>query len=142
MTLLVVHVAATWFMVGMIWVIQVVHYPLFAAVGDGAFLDYEAGHTRRMGRLLAVPALAEMGTAAALVWARPEGVGLAIVLVAGALLAGVWTMTALVQAPLHGELSRVHSTEQIARLVGSNWWRTAGWSVRGLLVAVMLLQAA
>ena len=32
MALLLVHLAATWFLAGLIWVIQLVHYPLFAAV--------------------------------------------------------------------------------------------------------------
>lgn len=31
--LLLVHAAATWAMVGLVWFVQVVHYPLFAQVG-------------------------------------------------------------------------------------------------------------
>ena len=31
------HAAATWFMVGLVWVIQTVHYPLFAFVGESGF---------------------------------------------------------------------------------------------------------
>ncbi|MCK6525129.1 hypothetical protein L6R49_27300, partial [Myxococcota bacterium] len=31
--LLLIHAAATWFMVGLIWFVQIVHYPLFSAVG-------------------------------------------------------------------------------------------------------------
>ena len=31
------HLAATLFMVGVIWFVQVVHYPLFAKVGATAF---------------------------------------------------------------------------------------------------------
>ena len=41
-----VHAAATWFLVGLIWIIQVVHYPLFARVGEDGFVAYEAAHTR------------------------------------------------------------------------------------------------
>ena len=139
MTLLVVHAAATWFMAGLIWVIQVVHYPLFRRVGEDAFLEYEREHTRRMGAVLAVPAIAEILTAAALVFVRPEDVPLWLVLAAGAVLAGIWIMTGLVQAPLHGRLSSRYSAELVDRLVSSNWWRTIGWTVRGVLVAVMVL---
>jgi hypothetical protein len=137
-TLLVLHVAVTWFMVGLIWVIQTVHYPLFAHVGAAGFDAYEQEHTRRMGLLLVVPAGLEVITAAVLVWVRPEGVGLPLVLAAGALLAAIWIMTALVQAPLHGRLSSGYDDVRIARLIASNWWRTAAWSVRGVLVAAML----
>ena len=136
--LLAIHAAATWFMVGLIWMVQVVHYPLFSRVPESSFAAYESGHTRRMGSLLAVPALVEVATAAALVWARPEGVSLGLVLVAGALLAAIWIMTALVQAPLHGRLSAGYEPSLIRRLVVSNWWRTAAWTLRGSLVAAML----
>jgi hypothetical protein len=135
----VIHAAVTWFMVGLIWMVQTVHYPLLHRVPAAGFVAYERGHTGRMGGLLAIPAGAEVATAAALVWARPDGVGLGLVLVAGALLAVVWTMTALVQAPLHGRLTWGFDPDLIRRLVTSNWWRTGAWTLRGILVAAMLL---
>lgn len=139
MTLLVIHAASTWFMVGLIWVIQVVHYPLFRLIGEDRFVDYEQQHTRRMGMLLAVPAVTEIVTAATLVFVRPEAVGLLIVLISGAILAAIWVMTGLVQGPAHGRLSSGLDRALIDRLVASNWWRTVGWTVRGLLVGGMLL---
>jgi len=137
--LLAIHAVATWFMVGLIWMVQTVHYPLFLRVTDPGFVAYEQGHTRRMGSLLAVPATVEVATAAALVWFRPDGVELGVILAAGALLAAIWVMTAVVQAPLHVRLSAGYQAQLIRRLVASNWWRTAFWSVRGALVASMLV---
>jgi hypothetical protein len=139
--LLAVHAATTWFMVGLIWTIQLVHYPLFDRVGEDAFARYEAEHVRRMGRLLAVPAPIEVVTAAALVIGRPPGVGLGLVLVAGAVLAAVWITTALVQVPLHDRLAAGPSSAATRRLVTSNRMRTAGWTLRGALVGVMVWQA-
>ena len=40
MTWLIVHAVSTWFMVGLIWMIQTVHYPLFARLGDDTFVRY------------------------------------------------------------------------------------------------------
>ena len=137
--LLALNVASTLFMVGLIWFVQVVHYPLFRKVGEAGFLEYEREHTRRMGAVLAVPAIIEIVTAAALVFVRPDDVPLWLVLVAGAVLAGIWIMTGLVQAPIHGRLSAGYSAELIDRLVTSNWWRTIGWTARGVVVAVMLV---
>ncbi len=141
MGLLVVHAAATWFMVGLIWTIQAVHYPLFRLVGEDGFTAYEAAHTARMGRLLAVPAGAEVVTAALLVRLRPDGVPLWLVLAAGAVLAGLWVTTALVQVPLHRRLGEAPEAAALAHLTATNWWRTAGWTLRGLLVGTMLLLA-
>ncbi|MEY4607349.1 MAG: hypothetical protein RLY45_2109, partial [Actinomycetota bacterium] len=38
------HLVATMFMVGLIWFVQVVHYPLMAAVGEQQFVAYEDRH--------------------------------------------------------------------------------------------------
>ena len=138
MTLIVIHAAATWFMAGLIWMTQVVHYPLFGLVGAEDFITYEQSHTRRMAVLLVVPALTEIVTGAALVFAVPATASLPLVLVAGGFLAAIWLMTALVHAPLHGRLSRGRDAGLIHQLVAANWWRTAAWSVRGILVALML----
>ena len=138
--LLTVHFAATWFMVGLIWTIQLVHYPLFPLVGESTFPRYEAEHTRRMGWLLAIPASIEVATAAALVFVRPPGVSPALVLTAGAVLAALWVTTALVQVPLHRTLSRDPSPAAMRRLAATNWVRTIGWTLRGGLVAIMVMQ--
>ena len=138
MSVLIAHAAATWFMVGLIWTIQSVHYPLFARVGSPSFEQYETEHTNRMARLLAIPAGLEVATGLALVWFRPEGLDLAPVLVAGMVLAVIWITTALVQVPRHRRLQEGYDRIAVAQLVQSNWLRTGLWTARGVLVAAML----
>lgn len=41
---LVANVALAWFLAGLIWTIQVVHYPLFPRVGREGFAAYEQAH--------------------------------------------------------------------------------------------------
>ncbi|MDH3307619.1 MAG: hypothetical protein OEO77_08905 [Acidimicrobiia bacterium] len=141
MNTLIIHGVATWFMVGLIWTIQLVHYPLFALVGGDRFVDYEQSHARRMGILLAVPATLEVATGAALIWSRPDSVSLAVVLAAGALLALIWIVTWFVQVPAHARLSMGFDSGTARALTRSNWLRTLAWSGRGLIVAIALLGA-
>jgi len=63
-TLIVVHCAATLFMVGLIWTIHYVHYPLFAYVGETTYVDFQDAHVERIGRLLFAPWLIEAVTLA------------------------------------------------------------------------------
>ena len=44
--------ASTLFMTGLIWFVQVVHYPLFSEVEPGDFLRYHAAHPRRTTRVV------------------------------------------------------------------------------------------
>ena len=45
--LLLANLAATWTMVGMIWIVQIVHYPLFNRVGLEGFPRYATLTTTR-----------------------------------------------------------------------------------------------
>ena len=61
--ILLIHIFATLFMTGLIWFVQVVHYPLFGNVGDEQFKTYEELH-QRLTTWVVVPAmLVEIATA-------------------------------------------------------------------------------
>lgn len=137
--LLVIHAAATWAMVGLIWFVQVVHYPLFDRVGPSSFRAYETEHQRRTTLVVMVLMPVELVTGIALVWLGPDTVAPAAVLAGVGLLGIVWISTALWQAPLHGRLGRGYDAGLVRRLVDSNWLRTVVWSARGGLVAGMVL---
>lgn len=125
-------------MVGLIWTIQLVHYPLFALVGFREFPAFEQAHTRRMAWLLIVPAVTEIATGAALVVYRPSDVPVALVIGAGAALAVIWVTTGLVQARIHSALQAGFDAGLISRLVTTNWLRTGLWTVRGGAVVAMV----
>ncbi|MGL6280626.1 MAG: hypothetical protein ACRC50_13860 [Gaiella sp.] len=132
--LLLVHAGATVAMVGLVWFVQLVHYPLFAHVGRDGFALYEAQHTRRTTWLVAPLMLVEAATALVLLAADPS-----LLTVAGAALLGiVWLSTALVQVPLHGRLERGFDAEAHRRLVRSNAVRTAAWTGRAVIALALL----
>ena len=135
---LLAHAAATLFMTGLVWFVQVVHYPLFARVGAAGYGRYQTEHMRRTGWVVAPAMLAELGSGIALLWLRPAEVAAAWVWLGLALLAVVWASTALVQVPRHGRLVAGWDERAGRELVATNWVRTAAWSVRALLVLGML----
>ena len=47
-------------MTGLIWFVQVVHYPLFAKVGSEAFSLYESLHTQKTGLVVGPVMLVEV----------------------------------------------------------------------------------
>jgi hypothetical protein len=128
------HLASTLFMAGVIWFVQVVHYPLFDAVGRAGFAAYERRHTALTTYVVGPPMLVEAATAGLLFWFRPPGVPAWPLWAGAVLLAGIWLSTALVQVPCHEALSREFDPAVHLRLVSTNWVRTAAWTLRGLLV--------
>ncbi len=123
-------------MFGVIWFVQVVHYPLFLAVGAEQFPAYEAAHASRTIYVVAPLMLLELVTAGLLLLPRlrPTGVGAHAAWFGAALVAVVWLSTGLVQVPLHNRLHEAYSVKTIGRLVATNWVRTAAWTARAALV--------
>ncbi len=140
--LLTSHLFATAAMVGLIWFVQVVHYPLFASVGADGFAEYERLHQRRtsfvVGPLMAV----EGATAVWLVVAPPDGMSRLLPLVGLAVLGVIHASTVLLQVPQHTALATGYDAARVHRLVRTNWVRTVGWSIRGIVAAIMLVQFA
>lgn len=138
--LLLVQITSTLAMVGLIWFVQVVHYPLFSAVGRSNFGHYERSHQRRTTIVVAPLMLAEALTATTMIWCRPDGISQSLALFGVALVATLWISTFFWQVPAHEQLMRSFDTNAHRRLVLSNWFRTAVWTARGLLVSWLCLQ--
>lgn len=140
---LLVQAIASSAMCGLIWFVQVVHYPLFARVLGAESKDFATAHQERTKFVVIPFMLAEGLTAAAVAWAPPPGVPPSLALAGVALVAGLWLSTACVQMPLHGRLARDgHLPETVTALVRSNWLRTLLWSLRAAVAAWMLRAVA
>ena len=134
----VVHVLATWFMVGMIWTIHLVHYPLFAEVGPATYVDFQTAHVERIGTLLLVPWLTEGLTLLALIGAAflggrlnlriPVAIG-AVAMAAVLIISGFWS------APAHGDLADGFDAAVHDRLMTANLIRAFAWTARGACAA-------
>lgn len=139
--LLLLNAAVTWTLVGLIWTVQVVHYPLFDRVERSGFPRFERDHSRRIGwivgPLMAIEALAAL----ALAVSPPPGVPRAGAISALLLVVVVWLSTMFVQVPQHRILGRSFDAPAHRRLTRTNWIRTAAWTVRGGIVLWMLAQA-
>ncbi|WP_424949404.1 hypothetical protein [Deinococcus sp.] len=128
---LILHAAVTWALLGLILTIQLVHYPLFSRVGEVGWPAYEREHQARITFLVGPLMLAELLSAVWLAFWPPPNLpewslwlGLALVVV-------IWVSTALVQSPLHGQLSASFDARLHTRLVSSNWLRSVAWVLRG-----------
>ncbi len=132
------QVGTTLAMVGLIWFVQVVHYPLLAQVGRETFRRYEMDHQRLTTFVVAPLMFIELATAVLLFWWRPAGLGDGSVWMGLALLAAIWIMTYTVQVPQHASLVLSYDASTQKRLVKGNWLRTGAWTARGALVLWMV----
>ncbi len=131
-----VHLLSTLFMVGVIWFVQLVHYPLFALVGEQSFVAYERAHCARTGVVVIPAMLLELSSAIALVFLLTSAQQVLLV-VNLCLLALIWASTFFLQVPAHNRLSHSFDVSAHQRLLLTNWVRTFLWSARMVLLTVL-----
>jgi hypothetical protein len=139
--ILLANVFSTIFMTGLIWIVQVVHYPLFAKVGLDVFPAYSRAHQTLITLVVGPPMLLEAATAVLLVVARPAGVSVTLAWAGLAILVVVWLSTAALQVPAHAKLVSGFDAATADFLVRSNWIRTIGWTARAGIALAMVEQA-
>ena len=132
--ILLLNFASTFYMVGLVWFVQRVHYPLFASVGSQQFPDYQHAHTSSTGTVVGPLMLIEAATALALIALPPPNVPQLLPWLGVGLLVVIWLSTFILQVPRHRTLESGFDAAVHRRLVGTNWIRTFAWSLRGLLV--------
>ncbi|GAC1587639.1 MAG: hypothetical protein NVS3B25_03740 [Hymenobacter sp.] len=137
-TLLLLNFAAAAYLTGLIWTVQVVHYPSFGLVPKAAWAVFHAAHTRRMSYVVLVPMVVELALAAGLAWAGrgglPDGAGWWSL----SLVALVWAVTFFVSVPFHNRLAEGYDYIAIDGLIRTNWLRTLAWTARAALLGWLL----
>jgi hypothetical protein len=135
--ILLALVASTWAMVGLIWFIQIVHYPLMNQVGSDWFRQYERKHMALTTWVVLPIMLIEAGSNLLLIW-FPGNLNLSQIGAGLAVLSIIWLSTFLLQVPIHSRLVKGFDGSAHRRLVATNWIRTIPWTVRGIWICWLL----
>ena len=128
-------------MIGLIWLIQVVHYPMLARYSQALPGDAAADHARRITPVVGPLMAVEGVTALALLFAQPDGVSWQLMWVAAVLLGIALGCTVVFSVPQHTKLAQGHDPIAAARLIRTNWFRTAAWTARGMVLVVAVASA-
>lgn len=135
-SLLIIQLVLTFFLNGVIWFLQVVHYPLYYKIKEG-FHSYEKHYLKRAVFLMSPIMFLELITAILLVsTAKPS---MAVKLASANLIFLVinWLSTFILQNTEHQKLSIRFSITSLHRLISTNWIRTIFWSIRGVVLLIM-----
>jgi hypothetical protein len=117
-------------MAGLMWLVQLVHYPLFSGLAEASFKDWHAFHGKRISFIVMPLMVSELGLAIYLQFKAPSTLQLSILI----LNVLIWVSTALLSVPLHTKLE-AHGADKahIAALVKTNWPRTLCYTVKAAL---------
>lgn len=133
-----INAASTLMMTGVIWFVQIVHYPLFSRVGLAEFARYETAHSNLTSLVVVPLMLLELATAAMLVLTRPPNLPPIWLITGFALVLLIWATTFFLSVPQHNKLSSGFDIAAHQTLLVTNWIRTAAWSARSVIVLYLL----
>ena len=134
-TFLLVNVAVSWALVGLIWTIQLVHYPAFAFIGKDQFLTFHQHHTRNITYVVMPLMLVELALAGYLAYQynwQWQWMSLLIIVLL------LWALTFFFAIPLHNQLGNGKNQELIRRLVHVNWPRTILWTIKAVSLSCLV----
>jgi hypothetical protein len=134
------HFAATWYLVGLCWLVQRVQYPLMEHVGSATFERYEQAHVSQITPVVGPMMIVELATGLWLLLRGGDTFLRPSFAIAFALVVVIWISTFGVQVPLHTTLGQGFDAQSHASLVRTNWIRTIAWTLRGLLLLGILIQ--
>lgn len=137
-TIVIVHAGATWFLVGLIWTIQLVHYPSFSSIDPEVYRDFQQRHMHRMGQLVGLPWLVEGITVLGVFLLAPDDRVRLLAAVGGVLEIVVIAVTVRSSIPAHNSLSQGFDELAHRRLLRTNWLRTGAWTARGIIALILL----
>ncbi len=132
--ILLLHGFGTFFMCGLCWFVQLIHYPLFKQINLNDLSNYEWQNLRTA--IIAIPLmLLELVSGGILLWMSMNW----IMVINMILFVLIGLSTAVFQAPYHLRLIHAPNPLLIDRLIQTNWIRTWAWTLRSVLVMYLML---
>lgn len=130
--ILIIHLFASFFLTGLIWTIQIVHYPGFKYIDKKNFSEFSQFHTSRITIVVLPLMLTELATAICLSYFDSlQNPSLNINLLA---VLFIWLITILSSMKDHKKLAIDKSIKVIDHLIKINWLRTILWTTKSVLI--------
>ena len=135
--MLITHLIATSVMVGVIWIIQLVHYPSFHFIELNQYITFQRFHMSRISYVVIPAMLTELFTLILIIISMDQVDP--IILASALLLIVIWLMTAVFFSGVHQKLTLGYDKAVVEKLVKLNWGRTLLWTLRLLLVSIVII---
>jgi hypothetical protein len=123
------QIVSTLMLTGVIWTIQLVHYPSFIYVADENFIEFESHHSKSISFIVVPLMIIELVTAVFLLYTNTNYmlvINLLLVLL-------IWMVTFFLSVPCHKILIKKKCLLTIQKLINTNWLRTTFWSIKSII---------
>lgn len=137
--ILIINLAAAAYLAGLFWYLQIVHYPLFNYIDRNSFIEYNIYNQKKSAYVIFIPMLLDGVFSILLAFDSPNTISTIFPVLCLLLSTGLWLITFSHIVPLQDKLTNDGlDKETIRKLIEMNWIRTAGWTVKTILLIYCL----
>ena len=125
-----IHFLSTSLMVGIIWVIQLLHYPTFHFIKQSDYVEFQHFHMQRISFIVVPVMIIELLSGFMLVYYFRSNLFILCLII----LLVIWLITFVFFTKLHQSLLGGYDKIIVDKLVQINWSRTVLWSLRLIIL--------
>ena len=129
--LLTTHLTSTSIMVGVIWVIQLVHYPSFKYVNESDYIIFQKYHMSNISYIVFHIMFTELTTAILIFFSGEKSFFFMLSLICLFL---IWVITGVLFTKFHNILQKGKDLKMIEKMIKANWMRTLLWTLRLIMI--------
>tara|TARA_Y100001980_G_C14348498_1_gene160297 strand:+ start:257 stop:643 length:387 start_codon:yes stop_codon:yes gene_type:complete len=118
-------------MVGVIWVIQLVHYPSFHFIDKDIYDSFQKFHMNKISIIVIPVMILELVTGFLLLIGNSKNI---LIIISFGILILIWGITGLFFSDAHGKLILGYNELIVNKLVSMNWIRTVLWTFKMILL--------
>lgn len=134
--LIIINFFITSFMLGLIFVTQIISYPLFFKVEMSSFAAFHDDYVKRIS-FIAVPVmLAELFISILIFYYLKSTLALGLLI----LMFFIFLSTFLIQVPIHDKIKHGGRRFLFTRLVKTNWIRTVLWFIKSIVSFIIIFK--
>lgn len=134
----ILHLISTFFMVGVIWVVQIVHYPSFYFIDKQKYQVFQEFHMHKISMIVVPMMVLEIFSGLILIFNFYHNNGHTTFYLSVFMLICIWTITGSIFTKLHNELLKGYDKSIIKKIIEWNWSRTLLWTLRLFLISYIL----
>ena len=132
---LTIHIISTSIMVGVIWVIQLVHYPSFKYVNESDYIIFQKYHMSNISYIVFPVMFTELITALIILFFGEKSLFFVLSLICLFL---IWVITGVLFTKYHSILKEGKDLMIIEKMIKANWIRALLWTMRLIMILFVI----
>ena len=132
---LMIHIISTSIMVGVIWVIQLVHYPSFKYVNESDYINFQKYHMSNISYIVFPVMFTELITALIILFFGEKSLFFVLSLICLFL---IWVFTGVLFTKYHSILKEGKDLMIIEKMIKANWIRALLWTMRLIMILFVI----